>query len=500
VLEDDLDFHLAGQALAESIASRYQRPLEMLGARFDLLAAALGVPGGANPVGALLLANAFVQTFHEAEISPSLRELLFRQYEHELAKVLGELYGRLNTQLAANGFHADPRNEAPAQPAGQKPAAPPPSPLDATSRILASQQARAWVEAGIGGMAPEAPVQARQAGPAPEPMPAPKPEPKAVPIPATPANADMFRAAPAARVQHQQLRDMLHAWREGMLAGTSGGRVSGEHAPDRRLGERRELRPQEVRSVASLLQGEGVRTFEAALAGKGHLHEAIREEMLEGARRLGLDPDRTCLDPQHEDAIDLTGLLFESMLRGNAMIQPARRLFARLVMSYVKVALADDSLFMRGDHPARRLLDGLAITCEGNEGTSPQEKEMLEHAGDIVERVVSEYNEDLAIFELAAEELDSLLEQQRRRAHLAERRAAETMHGRERLQHARAEAARELSVRIAGRTLTPTVAHFLDRHWQHHLVQVLLRDGPDSERRPRVLALADELVALDEAA
>ncbi|MDG6349576.1 DUF1631 family protein, partial [Luteimonas sp. 8-5] len=70
----------------------------------------------------------------------------------------------------------------------------------------------------------------------------------------------------------------------------------------------------------------------------------------------------------------------------------------------------------------------------------------------------------------------------------------------ERLQHARAEAARELSARIAGRTLTPTVAHFLDRHWQHHLVQVLLRDGPDSERRPRVLALADELVALDEAA
>src|SRR5690606_21965368 len=93
-----------------------------------------------------------------------------------------------------------------------------------------------------------------------------------------------------------------------------------------------------------------------------------------------------------------------------------------------------------------------------------------------------------------------LLEQQRRRADRAERRAAETLHGRERLQHARTEAARELSARIAGRTLTPTVAHFLDRHWQHHLVQVLLRDGPDSDRRPRVLALADELVALDEAA
>src|SRR5690606_18612105 len=121
---------------------------------------------------------------------------------------------------------------ATSQPAAQKPAMPP-SPLDAPARILASQQARAWLEAGIGGMVPETPVQARPA--APEPEPAPKPAPKAAPAPATPANADMFRAAPAARVQHQQLRDMLHAWREGMLAGTSGGRVSGEHAPDRKL-------------------------------------------------------------------------------------------------------------------------------------------------------------------------------------------------------------------------------------------------------------------------
>ena len=489
VLEDDLDFHLAGQTLAESLAARYQRPLEMLGARFDSLASALGVPGGANPVGSLLLANAFVQTFHEVEISPSLRDLLFQQYEQDLAKVLGELYGRLNTQLAANGFHADPRAQVTAAPASQPSKGPSPgfqSPLDAASRIMTSRQAGAWLEAGIGGMTPEAPVRPQPAAPAPKP---------AQPAPAL--NADMFRASPASRVQHQQLRDMLRAWREGTLSGEP---VAGEHAPDRRLAERRELRPQEVNSVVSLLQGEGVRHFEAALAGKGRLHEAIREDMLDGARRLGIDPDRTCLEPQQEDAIDLTGLLFESMLQGNSMAQQARRMFARLVMSYVKVALTDDTLFVRQAHPARRLLDGLAISCEGNEGTSAQEREMLDHANRIVDRVVTQYNEDLAIFELAAEELDSLLEQQRRRADLAERRAAETMHGRERLQHARTTAAAALSERMAGRTLTPTVTHFLDRHWQHHLVQVLLREGTDSPRLPRVLALADELVALDQAA
>ena len=42
--EGELDFHLAGQRLAESIGRRYQQPLEMLDLRFEALAHALGAP------------------------------------------------------------------------------------------------------------------------------------------------------------------------------------------------------------------------------------------------------------------------------------------------------------------------------------------------------------------------------------------------------------------------------------------------------------------------
>lgn len=514
VRESELDFHLDGQRLAESLGSRYQRPLEMLGLRFDSLAAAIGVPGTANPVGATLLANAFVQTFRDADIGPSLRVLLFRQYEQELAKVLGELYGRLNSQLAAHGFHADARRapdagaaaSASPSPAQARPgSAPGPAGgIPGMEQVAARQATGAWLEAGIGGIAPE-PVAAPAfdlsafaspgfARPAPAPQP-PEPQPRA----AQPAAAEMFRAAPAARVQHQQLRDMLHLWREGAVADGSA-REAGTAARAGGADARRELRLQEVVSVASLLQRDGARNFEAALAGKCGLHQAIREELAEGARRLGLDPAETRLDPHQEDAVDLTGLLFESLLRGHAMPGEARRLFARLVMSYVKVALTDDNLFVQGDHPARRLLDALALGCEGNEGAAPQDRELLDGAGRVVDRVVAQYNEDLAIFELCAQEMESLLEQQRRRAEIAERRSAETAHGRERLARAREVAAAALAERISGRTLTPTIAHFLERHWQHHLVQVVLRDGEDSERLPRVLAMADDLVALDEAA
>jgi hypothetical protein len=454
VRENELEFHLAGQRLAESIGRRYQRPLEMLDLRFEALAAALGAPANTNPIGATRLAGAFLQTFRDADISETLQPLLFRQYEQELAKVLGELYGRLNTQLAAHGFHADTRRDDSATPAAPAPAG------------------------NAGGFVPAVAPAPVEAAPAP-------------------AGADVFRTSAQARVQHQRLRDLLHQWREGMLADQT---VPSEHAPDRRLAERRELRVQELVSVASLLQRDNVRQFEAALAGKCGLNEAIREELLEGARRLGLDPDNTRLDQQQEDAIDLTGLLFESLLKSHALVRESRQMFARLVMSYVKVALTDENLFVRPDHPARRLLDALALSCESNDGASPQDRELLQRANALVGRVVAEYNEDLAIFELTANELQDLLQQQRRRAEVVERRSAETVHGRERLLQARLQAAAALAQRMSGRMLTPTIAHFLEHHWQHHVVQVLLREGQASGHHATVLALADELVAVDAAA
>jgi hypothetical protein len=66
VRENELDYHLAGQRLAESIGRRYQRPLEMLDLRFEKLSQALGAPPSSNPVGATRLAGAFLQTFHDA--------------------------------------------------------------------------------------------------------------------------------------------------------------------------------------------------------------------------------------------------------------------------------------------------------------------------------------------------------------------------------------------------------------------------------------------------
>ncbi|MFL6592720.1 MAG: DUF1631 family protein [Luteimonas sp.] len=441
--EDELGLHLAGQRLVESIGHRYQGPLEMLDLRFEALAKSLGAATTTNPVGAIRLAGAFLHTFSDVELSETLQPLLVRQYEIELSKVLGDLYGKLNARLADGGFNAGRRPEL-----VQRPAAVPPPPAEAETAA----------------------------------------PPRVATAPANPG-IDLFRISAEARVQHQRLRDMLHAWRD---------RSAPQAAPAD--GQRRELCAQELSTVAALLQRDNIRPFELALSGHGNLHAAIRRQLLDGARSLGLDPEQTRLTEHDEDAIDMVGLMFESLLETHALVGQARGLFARLVMSYVRIALTDENLFVRPDHPARRLLDALTLSCESNDGGSPQDRELLERASATVSRVVAEFNEDMAIFELAAQELHDLLQQQRRRAEIVERRSAETVHGRERLLQARLQAASALAQRVSARPLTPVTAQFLEQHWQHHLVQVLLRDGQGSERCTHVLALADELVAVDEAA
>lgn len=425
VEESDLEFHVAGQQVADAVARHFSRPLELLEQRFELLCVSIGAPNPANPVGAVRLVGAFQQAFAGAELSDSLRRLLFDEYERALLDdYLGGLYARLNGLMAQDGLVLDPRRHAPL------------------------------------------------------------PQP-----PKIPADIETFRAPAETRVEFQRLRELLRAWR-------------GESAappPLLPFGVR-EFQVEELVGIAAIVQRDVVPGFAQSLAGHGRLDEAIRAHLSTAALSFGINPESTRFSRREQDAIDLVSLLFTSLVSSHAFPDRGRQLLSRLVMAYVRVAFQDELLFMQPAHPARRLLDALAYSCESNDGASPQDRALLDRASELVMRVVADYNEDLAVFSLAADELESMLQQQRSRAEVAERRTAEAMQGRERLQQARSLAAEALESAIAGRSLTREVAGFLSEPWLHHAVQVLLRDGQQSSRHVQVVALARTLVALDGAA
>src|SRR3546814_9089533 len=109
-------------------------------------------------------------------------------------------------------------------------------------------------------------------------------------------------------------------------------------------------------------------------------------------------------------------------------------------------------MFNRRSHPARRLLDVLTEACDGNACETPQDSEMLDRAEQAVDRVVTDYDDDQAIFELAATELRDQLSQQRKRSELAEQPTAEAINGRASRQPALRAADPPVRARAADRT------------------------------------------------
>ncbi len=493
--EGELETHLAGQQIIELLEHQFLHPLAQLDERLEALAASIGIEGTPrNPLRPEVAVSAFVDLFEADDLTPGLRTMVFQQFDKRLPKLLGEVYSKANATLAEAAYGGN--RQGGYRPRSGRPAA--------SGQARTAEDRGQWTpDGGVvetvpqgGGSAAQSPVagsgQAGAAGPGGGS--------------GGPGGALAAGEAGQPLRYRDIVREQLRAWRARggfqPVAAEEGDSVADEvtalaDAAADAAGEL--LETQDMLNVASLLQGEDPAPYARVLAGEDRraLADVIRAEILGGVEQLGLDPKTTRFAADEEDAIDLVGILFQSLCEANDLLQRARSMYGRLVVPYVKVALTDDSMFNRRSHPARRLLDALTEACDGNTGQSPQDRETLDRAEHAVDRVVEEYQDDQAIFELAASELRDQLDQQHRRSEVAEKRVAEAIHGRERLLAARRNAESLVASRLAGRPLTQPIAQFIDEHWRHYLTQTWLREGPESERHRRAIGLGDAMVQVD---
>ncbi|MBS0195068.1 MAG: DUF1631 domain-containing protein [Proteobacteria bacterium] len=265
--------------------------------------------------------------------------------------------------------------------------------------------------------------------------------------------------------------------------------------------EQPKLTSHDMLSVLSLFQTDLPDGLKSALKGSDHsLAQQLKRELLTGAAALGISKGDARLGDAEEDAIDVVGMMFEVFLDERDIKSDVRDQIARLLVPYIKVALLDRRLFLHKQHPARRLLNAIAEACEGNHGEGPHERELLERVGSSVERLVTEFNEDIAIFEMLEQELRTFIDQYRRRADLAERRVAEAQRGKERLEEARLRAESLLTRRIGERSIAPLALEDLRRYWAHHYAVLFLREGEDGDGCALALKTLDHLLALADVA
>ena len=480
VPEHVLESRLAVRNFATVLLRDFKPVLSRLDRRLGMIAGGLELQADTNPISPEHLGVAIHEAFADCELAPEVRLVLIKLCERDLQQPIGKRYEYLDEQLAAAGVMPQMAARRP------PPRAPSPPPRDDRDTFDGFEP-----EAGMGAAGDEgqAPAWARrfadrwaesrgrlQGGP-------------------HAAHEGPGEGGDSLGGNQGMLLDALHE----LLQQTRHVREDATSAASVAVGQQRPLSQREMMSVLSLLQATPSATLRAAIGEDGEsLAQRLKSEVLSGATRLGVDPAQARLDPQDEDAIDLVGMLFDVMLDERDLEGRSRELIGRLVVPFVKVAMLDRRMFVQKTHPARKLLNSLAEACEGNTGESQAERVLMGKVEEIIERLVAEFNENLAIFLTLEEEFREFLTQHRRRIEIAERRAAETQRGQEKLEMARQRASTELDRRIGDATLPQAIGEFLRQPWQHHLTLTVLREGEDGASVGEALSLADGM--LDEVA
>lgn len=457
VSEDELESRLAVRNLAAVILRDYKPVLARLDRRLGWLAGGVELDADHNPIGPEHIGMAVHEGFALCELDSDVRLVLIKLCERDLAPGIGRAYESIDQHLVRAGVLAD---------------APPPArpePAQAAPRREQDDTPPAWAARFLNRMSHTRGYMQSEA-------------------------ADPFRGGFDAQPDPQAglFEALQHFMQE-----SRGPRASAQATNP----EARPLSQREMLSVLSLLQTAPSATLRAAISdSEESLAQRLKNEVLASATRMGMDPAAAQLSPGDEDAIDLVGMLFDVMLDERDLEGRPRELIGRLAVPFVKVAMLDRQMFVQKTHPARRLLNVLAEACEGNEGDTPAERTLMSKVEDIVDRLVAEFNENLAIFRTLEEEFREFLVQHKRKVEIAERRAAEIQRGQERLETARTRAEAELASRLQGRALPQAIEDFMRQPWAHHVTMAVLREGEDGESLAEALVLADGVLAeLDEA-
>lgn len=223
----------------------------------------------------------------------------------------------------------------------------------------------------------------------------------------------------------------------------------------------------------------------------GHL----KQDMLALLRRVAPNQEAPSLSEEDNDAIDLIGMLYDSLMRDVKPGSAASTLLTKLQVPLMRVALQDSAFFTRHEHPARQMLNTIAETStrwlvdDDADGLAQQ-------MHSIVDRAVREYKGDPTVFQGVLQELMGHLQILSRKAEVAERRHVEAARGKEKLTLAREHATRSIEELVKGQKLPRFTRTMLTQAWTDVMALTALRHGDDSLAWKRQLQIAERLLEI----
>lgn len=200
------------------------------------------------------------------------------------------------------------------------------------------------------------------------------------------------------------------------------------------------------------------------------------------SRVLNKGPDqRLPVNQVDGDVINLVAMLFEFILDDRQLSPVMKMLIGRLQIPVLKVALLDRSFFNRGGHPARKLLNELAMAGIGWTPRGDNQRDPLrDKVESVVERLLNEFTDNVGLFDEVLRDFQHFMDLDRRRRELVEQRLRDAEEGRARHELARDRVRGMLDELLEGRDLPEKTLALINEPWRKYLEWVFLREGEDS--------------------
>ncbi|MBL3527432.1 MAG: DUF1631 domain-containing protein [gamma proteobacterium endosymbiont of Lamellibrachia anaximandri] len=222
----------------------------------------------------------------------------------------------------------------------------------------------------------------------------------------------------------------------------------------------------------------------------------LRARLASDLRMLEEGRTHRALGEADNDTIDVISMLFEFILDDHSLPDAMKALLSRLQIPMLKVAIIDKTFFSKKVHPARRLLNNLAQAAIGwNDDGDRSPGGLFGTVESFVKRVLTDFDDDPAIFTVLNDEFNEWWEREQRGADVAEQRTNQVTRGKEQLRAAKAAVTDELNKRLQFQKQLPdAVISLLRDGWKDVLLLNYLRQGPESEEWRESLEIVDKLL------
>jgi hypothetical protein len=289
----------------------------------------------------------------------------------------------------------------------------------------------------------------------------------------------------------EQTNQVLHTLRD-LLGARGGSRAAGERV----LGE--EIASQDLVRILSLAQHQ--HTFTQAPVSSSGAPINIRE-LLQQLLTNNEQQKPQAINQVDDDVINLVSMMFDFILDDRNLASPMKALIGRLQIPMVKVAIADKTFFSKGGHPARRLLNEMAMAAlgwqessEANQNGEQRKDSLFSKMETTVQTILSDFDTDMSIFNTLLTDFRSFLEKDKRRAQILEQRTIDAEDGKAKSERARLQVDSVLNRLTSGHDLPVSAQKLLRDAWGNVLFIISLKQGVDSAEWQAGIRTAQQLV------